>query len=163
VAGESASYYDVILWDKEVNDITLVYNGYGPYYCGSKYLLMRNDSAFSSDEYYVKNFSKLKGVRTLTYIHRTKEQMQTARRELIAIVEAPLMLQKVVLATFFPRILIGVRGYWQFFRRRNDPVPVSENTAEYDDEPEETDGFEKFVSHFAAKSVPDTKNEDNKK
>ena len=69
----------------------------------------------------------------------------------------------VVLATFFPRILIGVRGYWQFFRRRNDPVPVSENTAEYDDEPEETDGFEKFVSHFAAKSVPDTKNEDNKK
>ena len=110
VAGESASYYDVILWDKEVNDITLVYNGYGPYYCGSKYLLMRNDSAFSSDEYYVKNFSKLKGVRTLTYIHRTKEQMQTSRRELIAIVEAPLMLQKVVIATFFWEPVAGKTG-----------------------------------------------------
>ena len=71
---------------------------------------MRNDSAFSSDEYYVKNFSKLKGVRTLTYVHRTKEQMQTARRELIAIVEAPLMLQKVVLATFFWEPVAGKTG-----------------------------------------------------
>ena len=69
----------------------------------------------------------------------------------------------VILATFFPRILIGVRGYWQFFRHRNDPVPVSENPAAYDDEPEETDGFEKFVSHFATKSIPDTQNEDDKK
>lgn len=107
VKGESANYYDIILWDKEVNGITLLYNGYGPYYCGSKYLLMRNDSAFSTDEYYVKNFSKLKGVRTLTYIHRTPEQIKTARREFIAIVEAPLMLQKVVMATFFWEPVVG--------------------------------------------------------
>lgn len=108
VAG--TNYYDVILWDKEVNNVALLYNNYGPYYCGSKYLLMRTDSAFATDDYYVKNFSKLKGVRTLTYINRTKEQEATADREFIAIVEAPLMLQKVVLSTFFWEPVAGKTG-----------------------------------------------------
>ena len=108
VVGESASYYDIILWDKEVNGLTLIYNGYGPYYCGSKYLLMRDSVA--TDDYYVKNFSKLKGVKTLTPIHRTNEQKKISRSELIGIVEAPLALQKVIISTFFWQAVEGKVG-----------------------------------------------------
>ena len=55
----------------------------------------------------------------------------------------------VILSIFFPRILIGVRGYWNFFRHRSDPVPEStSNPSEPLEEEEETDGFEKFVRHF---------------
>ena len=56
----------------------------------------------------------------------------------------------VILATFFPRILIGVRAYWKFFRHRSDPVPESTSEpSEAWEEEEETDGFENFVRHFA--------------
>ncbi|MBQ8369577.1 MAG: hypothetical protein IJY35_06335, partial [Clostridia bacterium] len=61
----------------------------------------------------------------------------------------------VILSTFFPRILIGVKGYWDFMRHRNDPIPVSDTPAEPDDDDEENaDGFEKFVSHFSKGNIP---------
>ena len=69
----------------------------------------------------------------------------------------------VILATFYPRILIGLKGYWDFFRHRNDPVPENVNPVEDDDDEEETDGFEKFVGHFAKNSVPGEKDSENKK
>ncbi len=57
----------------------------------------------------------------------------------------------VILSTFFPRILITAKGYWDFFRHRNDPVenvrPVE------DDDDEDEDGFEKFVGHFSKGNV----------
>lgn len=68
----------------------------------------------------------------------------------------------VVLSTFYPRILIGVKGYWDFIRHRNAPVPENVNPIG-DDEEEETDGFEKFVGHFAKNSVPGEKDSENKK
>ena len=56
----------------------------------------------------------------------------------------------VVLSTFYPRILIGVKGYWDFFRHRNAPVPEIEHPAEDDEEDkEDEDGFEKFVGYFS--------------
>lgn len=63
----------------------------------------------------------------------------------------------VILATFFPKILIGVRGYWNFFRHRNDHVPesTSDTSEALEDEGEEdADGFEKFVGHFAKGNIP---------
>lgn len=127
VGTTSASYFDIILWDKEVNNIVLMYNGYGPYYCGSKYLLMRNDPEFDTDEYYVKNFSKLKGVRTIAEINRTKEQQSTLHREMVVIVEAPLMLQKVVLATFFWEAIPGKTGEYNVLDNNGFKKAASRN------------------------------------
>ena len=105
-----ATYNDIIVWDKEVNGLVCIYNSYGPYYCGKKYLLQRDSLA--SDEYYIKNFSKLKGLCTLTPIHRTPEQTKTSRKELIAIVKAPLYTQKVIIATFFWQAVTGSYGQY---------------------------------------------------
>ena len=90
---------DIVLWDKEVNGLVSLYNGYGPYYCGSKYLLQREE--LSDDPYYIKNFSKLMGVRTLVHINKTKEQLSRTQQEFIAIVNGRLMIQRVVMSTFF--------------------------------------------------------------
>lgn len=69
----------------------------------------------------------------------------------------------VILSTFFPRILIGARGYWNFFRHRNDPVPKStaETQDAWDDEEEDVDGFEKFVGHFAKGKIPGEENKND--
>jgi len=72
----------------------------------------------------------------------------------------------VILSTFFPKILIGARGYWNFFRHRNDPVPESTSDASdaWEDEAENEDGFEKFVGHFAKGPVPgETEDNETKK
>ncbi|MBQ2727187.1 MAG: ATP synthase subunit I [Clostridia bacterium] len=67
----------------------------------------------------------------------------------------------VILSTFYPRILITAKGYWDFFRHRNDPVPENINPVPDEDEDDE-DGFEKFVGHFSKGNVPGSDN-DNKK
>ena len=103
-----ATYNDIIVWDNEVNGLVCIYNSYGPYYCGSKYLLQRD--SLLTDDYYIKNFSKLKGLCTLTPIHRTAEQQKKSRKELLAIVKAPLSTQKVVIATFFWEAVTGSYG-----------------------------------------------------
>ena len=61
----------------------------------------------------------------------------------------------VILSTFYPRILITAKGYWDFRRHRNDPVEVV-RPVEDDDEDENEDGFEKFVGHFSKGNVPGT-------
>lgn len=106
-----ATYNDIIVWDKEVNGLVCIYNSYGPYYCGKKYLLQRD--SLLTDEYYVKNFSKLKGLCTLTPIHRTPEQAKITRKQLLAIVKAPLYTQKVVIATFFWQAVTGSYGQYE--------------------------------------------------
>ena len=108
VEADNSSYYDIIVWDKELNCLTLIYNGYGPYYCGKKYLLQRD--SVKTDKYYDKNFKPLKGVKTVIPIRRTAEQKKTKRRELIALVQAPLMLQKVIVSTFFWEPVEGKPG-----------------------------------------------------
>ena len=106
-----AVYNDIIVWDKEVNGLVCLYNSYGPYYCGNKYLLQRD--SLSTDDYYIKNFSKLKGLRTLVHINKTKEQLSKSRQELIAIVDAPNMKQKFVMSTFFWRQVEGKIGEYE--------------------------------------------------
>ena len=98
-------YNDIVIWDKEVNGLVCIYNGYGPYYCGKSYLLQRD--SLSTDEYYVKNFSKLKGLCTLTPIRRTQEQEKNSRLQLIAIVKGALATQRVVMASFFWEAVTG--------------------------------------------------------
>lgn len=112
---ESQSSYDVIVWDKEVNGLAVLYNGYGPYYCGSKYLLQRDSVA--QDAYFNKNFSKLKEVRTLTHINKTKRQQSESYSEMVAIAQAPLQLQKSIIGTFFWRPIEGTIGGYEVLDR----------------------------------------------
>lgn len=126
VEADNSSYYDIIMWDKELNCLTLIYNGYGPYYCGSKYLCLRD--SITKDDYYVKNFSKLKSVKTLTLIRRTPEQKKTSRRELIGIVEAPLALQKVIVSTFFWQAVEGKVGEYNVLDNKGFTKTASKKT-----------------------------------
>ncbi|MBR4959779.1 MAG: ATP synthase subunit I [Clostridia bacterium] len=68
----------------------------------------------------------------------------------------------VILSTFYPRILIIAKGYWDFWRHRNDPVTEVQPVEAED---ENADGFEKFVGHFAKGEIPGAqqKEEQNKK
>ena len=108
IEADNSSFYDIIFWDKEVNGLALIYNAYGPFFCGSKYLL-KSDS-IATDDYFVKQFSKLKGVKNLTLIRRTPEQKKTERRELIGIAEGAIALQKIIVSTFFWEKVEGVVG-----------------------------------------------------
>lgn len=105
VRGVNAGNYDINVWDKDINGLAVLYNNYGPYYCGKTYLLNRDSVA--KDTYFEKNFSKLKGIRTLTYINKTPSQLNTGHSEMIAIVEASLRLQKAIIGTFFWRRIEG--------------------------------------------------------
>ena len=98
-------YNDIVIWDKEVNGLVCIYNSYGPYYCGKNYLLQRD--SLSTDDYYVKNFSKLKGLCTLTPIRRTPEQEKNSRLQFIAIVKGALATQRVVMGAFFWEAVTG--------------------------------------------------------
>ena len=118
---QSASSYDIVVWDKAVfgknglNGLAVLYNSYGPYYCGSKYLMP--DSVAEDDAYFKANFKPLKGVRTLTYINKTKAQLSGSYSELIAIVQAPLQLQKSIIGTFFWRYKEGTIGEYEVLDR----------------------------------------------
>lgn len=105
VKSVSASSCDIIVWDTDINGLAVLYNGYGPYYCGNKYLLQRD--SISTDAYYKQYFANLKGVRTLTCINKTAKQLSQSRCEMIAIVQAPLQLQKAIISTFFWRHIEG--------------------------------------------------------
>lgn len=111
VVDNEGSYNDIIMWDKEVNGLVLIYNSYGPYYCGEKYLLQRD--SLSNDEYYKKNFSVLKGIRTIVPIYRTPAQKKTLEQELVLLAEAPLALQKLRIATFFWEGITGSYGKYK--------------------------------------------------
>ena len=47
-----AGYYDILLFDKENNALSLIHNGYGPFYCGKEYKLQLNDSLFSTKNHF---------------------------------------------------------------------------------------------------------------
>ena len=96
----SDTEFDIIIWDKEVNGLICLYNGYGPFYCGNKYLLVR-DSLETDKDYYVKYFKPLKEVCALIPINKTTEDLAKSRREFITIVKASTMQSKAIFANFF--------------------------------------------------------------
>ena len=96
---------DILLWDKEVNGLVCVYNSYGPYYCGNKYLLQPD--SLSYDQYYKEKFSELVEVLTLTYIRKTDKQLKESGRDLIVLARAERSVQKLLIATFFWRYIEG--------------------------------------------------------
>ncbi len=63
----------------------------------------------------------------------------------------------VVASVFYPRIVLGLRETWKWYRHRNDPPaegPDDANEPEPEEEEDGEDEFEKFVSHFSKGPVP---------
>ena len=46
------SYYEFLLFDTDNQGMSLIYSGYGPYYCGESYHLSVDDSQFESANYF---------------------------------------------------------------------------------------------------------------
>ncbi len=42
-SGSTSNSYSVFFWDKEIGDMCVIFNGYGPYYCSSTYMLERKN------------------------------------------------------------------------------------------------------------------------
>lgn len=61
-------YYNLLYWDKEINALSLIYNGYGPYYCGKTYLQKRDACQGSA------NFFDGLSIRKMVLINMTDEQ-----------------------------------------------------------------------------------------
>ena len=129
VEDNGSTYFDILFWDKEVNAVALMYNGYGPYYYGSKYLLERDDPEFKDFNY----FKGVKGLITLTGIRRTSEQVKTSAREMLVIVKGGLTAQKLVISTFPWRSIEGKPGQYSLqdnggLKSIGSKVPLDENT-----------------------------------
>lgn len=108
VEDNGTTYFDILFWDKEVNNVALMYNGYGPYYYGSKYLMQRDDPDFATENY----FKDVKGLVTMTGIRRTKEQVSKSEREMLVLVQGKLVVQKLVISTFPWRSVDGKPGQY---------------------------------------------------
>lgn len=125
----SDSEFDIVFWDKVNKNVALMYNGYGPYYYGDKYLLTLTDSVFPTDNY----FESIKSFVTLTGIRRTKEQVKTSEREMLVLVKSKVDVQKLVIATFPWRGIEGKPGQYKIhdnggFKLAGTSSPVDENT-----------------------------------
>lgn len=128
VENNEYSHYNILFWDKEVNAASLIYNGYGPYCYGQKYLLGRDDPEFNDFNY----FKGVKGLITLTGIRCTSEQVKTSEREMLVIVQGVLIAQKLVIPTF-PWRYVEDKGYMTFvdnggLKSIGAKVPLDENT-----------------------------------
>ena len=126
---------DIIVWDKEVNGLVCIYNSYGPYYCGSKYLLQRD--SLLNDQYYIEKFQPLEEVLALVHIRKTKKDLSKSRQELLAIVKAEKSIQKLVVATFFWKHIDGTASDYEVMTsgkafskaaRRSTYDVINENT-----------------------------------
>lgn len=78
--------YDILLWDYDNNGLSLITNGYGPYYCSKEYHLMLNDSAFSKNNYF-----NSKTLVTMAKVNMTAAQKRETgqHNEMIIITKMP--------------------------------------------------------------------------
>ena len=89
-------YYDVVLWDNDIDALASIYNGYGPYYFSHTYHLGRDDENFAQGNYFTgKKLSAMLPVRS------TKEQMKLNGNEAVVIVNNGVMLYSLVIGTSF--------------------------------------------------------------
>jgi hypothetical protein len=75
-----SGYYNLIYWDKEVNGLCQIYNGYGPYYCGKTYLMQRNDCVGTA------NFFNGLNIRKMTLVKMTEEQRKAGNNSEILVI-----------------------------------------------------------------------------
>ena len=126
---EPGGYIDILMWDKDMNGMSLLYNGYGPFYFGSKYLMLRDDEEFDKANY----FGAVQEFVAATYIHRTKEQINKSEREMLVLAVSDDILQKLVIATFPWESVENKPGEYVImdnggFKLAGTKAPLNENT-----------------------------------
>lgn len=93
-------YYNLLYWDKEINALSLIYNGYGPYYCGKTYLQKRDACQGSA------NFFDGLSIRKMLLVRMTDEQRQAG-----TVPEVLIVTQNV--QGMFQRTLMSV-NFWEY-------------------------------------------------
>ncbi len=73
IVNVNGGYYDILLFDNDNKGMSLIYNGYGPYYCGEPYNMMLGDSLFAT-----KNHFANRELITMTKISMTQQQKNVA-------------------------------------------------------------------------------------
>ena len=74
--------YEILFWDYDNNGLSLVMNGYGPYYCSSEYHLMLSDTLFES-----KNHFNNRSIIAMTKVNMTPAQkIETAQHNEILVI-----------------------------------------------------------------------------
>lgn len=90
--------FDLIFWDKEKGDLCDLYSGYGPYYCSTKYLLVR-DSVNATTNYFANN-----DIVKIVEINLTAKQKRTDKSEMLVLTKNAFMTRKTILST----------GFWEY-------------------------------------------------
>lgn len=94
-------YYNLLYWDKEINALCLIYNGYGPYYCGKTYLQKREDCVGAAN-----SFDGL-SIRKMVLVRTTDDQLRAG-----AIPEA-LVITNNQTGIMFQKMLVSV-NFWEY-------------------------------------------------
>ena len=66
--GGSGGNYNLLYWDTDINALCMIYRGYGPYYCGKKYHLSREECQGTA------NFFNGLSIRKMVLVRMTDEQ-----------------------------------------------------------------------------------------
>ena len=90
--------FDLVFWDKEKGDLCDLYSGYGPYYCSTKYLLVR-DSVNAQSNYFANN-----DIVKIVGIDLTAKQKRTDKSEMLVLTKNAFMTRKTILST----------GFWEY-------------------------------------------------
>lgn len=93
--GGSGWFFELIFWDKTVGGLCEIYSGYGPYYCGKKYHLLR-DECVGQDNYFNGN-----DIVKMVLIDLTDKQKRTERSEILVLTKNAFMTRKTILDTGF--------------------------------------------------------------
>ena len=103
-------YYNLIYWDKEINALSLIYNGYGPYYCGKDYLQKRENCTGTS------NFFNNLSIRKMTLVRLTEEQRKAGMTPNILVITNNQI-------GFYQKSLISVH-FWEYNYETTENVLV---------------------------------------
>ncbi len=93
--GGTGWYFELLFWDKTVGGLCEIYSGYGPYYCGKKYHLLR-DECVGTENYFNGN-----DIVKMVLIDLTASQRRTERSEILVLTKNAIMTRKTVLDTGF--------------------------------------------------------------
>ena len=77
---KSGGYYDFLCWDKELDALCLVYNGYTPYYCGKEY----HTSRASIEGNTANNIFNGLGICKMVLVEQAKDVVTTPKALIIA-------------------------------------------------------------------------------
>ncbi len=93
--GGTGWYFDLLFWDKAIGALCEIYSGYGPYYCGKKYHLLR-DECVGQENYFNGN-----DIVKMVLIDLTDSQKRTERSEVLVLTKNAFMTRKTILDTGF--------------------------------------------------------------